>query len=639
MFFSASPTSLSSEYYKRMSIFVNSLVLAEVITAEYRDKILPTEDSYLWTEQDFGVNCVPLRELSLLGHVLLKGSAEHVTFLIGEREQVPLKTSKSSYLPVLSIAIQSKVDLHAKLRLLLEHTEESELIACSSDGLSVFHSAALRGADEETLSLLLAKPCLQAIKDEKDIYGLTALDYAIRLGNEPMMHTLNPDTIFDPTSPPPFFNVGIFQVSQQRLNERLKNFIALPRAEPTTERDHKTINSVAMCNGWALCFQYFANENRLDEFYALLEQISRWDGKIDPKTVHFDNPLLNHYSSLEDILDEIVKITVTGQSNDPISIYDRPRQFAFLLGDDDDRKLRQIYQAQTISGVSKTQLVELLSIFQMLPETIIDIGIWNKLGGHCISLYITNDGKLQYYDSNLKLRIPSIDNSKMLADIIIKTNFNGDDKQIRLEFRIFKTYSNKASELKHDKLRLQNLVIENPECGYTKLHFAVLDAVMENNCETIKFLIENEPELLNQKNFWNHKPLDLAVTAGFEDCVVLLLPATHCSNEEALSLAADLYEKNMPEAFAIHIRNFALDGKQVEEELKRKIPYTGMNDEKIKTFLNIISGSEISKAPAPAAYPEIAYATMFSQSVRSRAVASASSAAAEPDSLTGRSSP
>lgn len=297
-------------------------------------------------------------------------------------------------------------------------------------GMNALHCAvALKNT--EAVKMLMQDARFQEAIYQVDAMRRTPMDIAASLGDEEMLGVLLGRNVTPEDKQKYRFGeerVYIGQGACSRavmqfkadpgINKKLKMYCKLKAKTESAE----FIDEKGNCNGLAFLHQVFPD----DVFYAMLNTISKWDGLPTGSEQSLDklglpDILKKDFKNVSDLIECVINWAVLFQAH-KFSVFDqtdRVGQFSFVKSNIDKRDLLKSYSFPMRSvGLNKSQVVELVTIFQKMKN----IGVGVGVRAHAFSLKKYNDDKFHYYDSNLYYRVPDVTQPEVVADMIFQSH-------------------------------------------------------------------------------------------------------------------------------------------------------------------------------------------------------------------------
>jgi len=431
------------------------------------------------------------------------------------------------------------------------NTMSPEMIALTNyNGNNVFHFACTKG-DSQVIAFLLKDPRVKSLIYQKNLFGMTPLDIAISKGNDEAIHLLNPNinistlTEYGKSSP---------NLSQDHLESQLTKYLSLTGRAELSEG---VINKFGMCQGWSWLRQIYLTQGKEDEYLALINLIATWDGTEQGLQSHdLPNILKDKYQKIfpnnrkepgdvafvfENFVNGLniafAHTEIFKEFDLGILQNDRLKQYELLRSPTDKRILKNGFNIP-YNIYNKAQLIEVLEFIAKWPGMSIDI----MRRGHAVTLNVTPEGLLDYYDSGLESRIDHVMSPAELADHLIKT-----DQTIDAEFRAFKFYPANKPIPEIEVPVLRGAPQAASPNGYTPLHLAIL----ENNPQKLMDLLKTGAYDIKALDAHGFTPLKLALRANLPECALCLLshnqakPVTHSDELDFKKISLDPYALDM----------------------------------------------------------------------------------------------
>ncbi len=381
--------------------------------------------------------------------------------------------------------------------------DEAELILLKNDinaresiyGCNAFIKAALRG-NLTALKRLLAHGANPALKS---YFGSSAAHYAVQYKQiavfNYLMHILPPETFWEPNAhgenvlhlaaehqeatmvnrllrlkfgEPYFLTRDVFgrtaisvaslteteklqSIEQTLLSNNLTTFLNL------IGRDgRRIIHNQGNCNGWEFLYSIYDSNGKEEEFFRILHLIASWDKKLP--SLYNDQLLPKDfkdqygYRHLADLFEQIANDLCIFQYYAPAAQdlglgyrwFRRLKQYA-LVGNG-ERKLHHLFSFSNMQ-MNEEQLAHMLRFLARWQGASIDvIADLNHDGrAHAMSINVTPDGLLKYYDGNARYPIAPFADFQALAHYMMETVYHNPASRleggvVNIGFNVFKFY-------------------------------------------------------------------------------------------------------------------------------------------------------------------------------------------------------
>ncbi len=353
-------------------------------------------------------------------------------------------------------------------------------------------------------------------------------------------------------------------IDQHHLNARLMRYLQLKK-----QNTARIIDKKGQCNGWVFLYQIFRSLESHPEFFELLNEISKWDGKSNSLSVKPGGNLGEKYRDVNDVLANVIHHLIIFQANSEafqgLSLYwlqeDRKMQYDLVKDRKLGREVQSLYKSR--GAYDPQKLIQMLELMSSISGVSIDLSIGKSLTtGHIAGIYITPEGNFDYYDSNIGRRLKTFSSAQELVEHIennfvlqlkcmfLLQNQNMAVKDVKLyyTFSSYKFYKKEEKIPQVTQASLLPLKCQPLPNGFTPLHLAIF----ENNPDKIQEAIANNPELLARKNDFEESPLLFACKLNNEVAANILLEAAkqHKCNIDIESKDINLLD--FPEDKAYH---------------------------------------------------------------------------------------
>lgn len=357
----------------------------------------------------------------------------------------------------------------------------AEILHTNQMGETALHVAVRKG-NIQAIQLLMAAN--SHCKDMPDDRGLTPLQAYLTTTNP------QPDIIqalgYDPES---VLAVRNHQpnINQSKLNKQLVEYSTKMGYE-TTYIDVKGnahisyIDNEGNCSGWAMLFPYYVSIGREQEFYDILDYISRWDGNLE--SLKSDEGLsdnLKYFSDgsvkykngvelFEQVHSNLVLFQTSVISKDfmpELKYNDRKTQWDLVTNN--ETSFNSFFGISSDKKMLKN-IQEYLEVARHYPGLTLDFAIFNDKSGHAVSVYVTPEGNFKFYDSNFKTKLDEIESSEIIAKILNRTI--EDANKFTVQFSQFSDPKVNAELINHQQL-LSDFAKINPNIAQAALNNAL----------------------------------------------------------------------------------------------------------------------------------------------------------------------
>lgn len=213
------------------------------------------------------------------------------------------------------------------------------------------------------------------------------------------------------------------------------------------ENKHREVylNSNGDCQGWSFLFAYYHNIKCPQEFNDILSYISHWDRRLSSLSTNrgMSEILKSKYTNGIELFEQTINDVTwfshnksRSFSNFQLSQDDRIDQWHYV--EDQKSQLQNIFQFLQVPGkvINYSNLPDILQIAHQWTDSWLDIGVYSKLGGHALSIYINPEGTYTYYDCNQPLGSYESDSPEFISQLI----FNALGDAIGTELNDFSLY-------------------------------------------------------------------------------------------------------------------------------------------------------------------------------------------------------
>lgn len=260
----------------------------------------------------------------------------------------------------------------------------------------------------------------------------------------------------------------------KKLLKKLISVLDLPNKPNVSFMDE-----VGNCNGWGFLYACYTSLGREEEFYALRRYIAKWDGK--DKFPPLKEPLSYNYRDGEQLFEQTVNDLAWFQhstsafqsmygkeTEERIAQKDRKQQYSMLRLP--ENTLTEIFfydekrPGMVPDPIPDDTFVQMLDLYRHWGEGWIDLSIRFYVGNeakfHALSAYITSEGKIKYFDSNINGKANIVTPERCLAQIkemygentsVLTANINKfhnfRNRNVINEHETFSTYDERFAKL------------------------------------------------------------------------------------------------------------------------------------------------------------------------------------------------
>jgi ankyrin repeat protein len=477
---------------------------------------------------------------------------------------------------------------------------KADLLITNQYGDTPLHVAINLG-NIEAIKLLIANKVNKEFPNKE---GLTPLQEYLRTPNpQPLIIEAlgyDPKQILAADKPKP-------NIDQNRLNHKLVEYSTKNGFDPPL------LDDKGNCSGWAMLFPYYVSINREEEFYDMLYYISNWDGNTE--SLKNDTGLSDSLKSyadgrvkykngtelFEQIISNLSLFQITKVSDIVTGITQINRQAQWDLITNHETDFNVLFGMKS-DGYTLKSIKDYLDIAKNHPGLTLDFGIYDNESGHAISLYVTEEGKFKFYDSNFVTRQPASDSTESMARLIINTIEKS--RAFDLQFSQFLDLKKPIVSIDSQKL-LSELATINPILGQAVVMNAL--RAYPNDLEQIKrdvnLLVKNGIAF-DQESFYRTSPFEYAKTHCDEDVLALLEDAMEKIKRQAASASApkpmDIERSPVTISFNISMSDLKreyenLDPKILSQSSRAQMVFSNKNEGPSITSLGIEREEQLQK--------------------------------------------
>lgn len=263
---------------------------------------------------------------------------------------------------------------------------------------------AINYSSTECLKLLLDHPQCHTLLNEKNIFGETPLQIALRNKNDEIITLLMYYTtgkIISKDFIPLLEGYGQdkrIRIDQIQICEKIKQYI-LKKVPIEELNQFMPCHDMGHCAGLSFLFIYYASQGSIEEFYESLEKISTWDGTITTLKQPYSEPFgSGKYGSLEELMEQWTNDILFFQNldnfGDSINQFHPTHQYKVARKNPHSNLIHFIHE--------NCELEELFT----WDHSFIWIKILQKekMVGHKVALAILENNTHFFYDPNLLYR-------------------------------------------------------------------------------------------------------------------------------------------------------------------------------------------------------------------------------------------
>lgn len=438
---------------------------------------------------------------------------------------------------------------------------------------NIFHYLVSNPQFNESLKKLLSLEKSKKLILKNNLYKKKPLEIAIELDNteaiELISQALNLTESEIPTVPPSQ------DISQDNLNNNLCKYLEL-----TGRKANNIMPPGGHCAGWAFLYDIHVSAKNEKEFFDILEIVSNlnFEDNIENSFLHLqatalpDN-LKQKYGNLETLLENIINALVVFQTTSlaahetALNLTYKKKQEAYELVKDPqlDRKLEKLYNFIDLH-INEAQLNQIIKLLSCQEGINLSFITYSDKGNHATTAHTTQNGKLQYYDSNLKQVLPPLE-EVAVAEHIIKANYHypNSEKAYKIDLNVTKFLPNNE-KYQYKKISSPPSFEDNNPLGFSKLQYAILTNNMELFKENIEFV--------NTIDQLGATPLMWAVRMGNKEMTSLLL------EKDITNLNLEDKHKNSALMLAVKTENMEILKLLLQHGAKTKL----IDEEKRSTF-------------------------------------------------------
>lgn len=352
---------------------------------------------------------------------------------------------------------------------LLEHM--SDLARTDVNNQSPLHHACARNFGN-IVQLLLNNEVFAGQKSLVDLYGRTPTRLAIEFEADQSLAIIAPK--LPKMSFPP-----LDELLQSTLNSALTRFLSMAgrEVEGLMEPDGNCsgwcfMYQVYVSSGReAEFYEILAAISDWDQ-----ERNSLYENQLLPETLRdkykdlqdlFDQ-IVNDLSVFQHTSEAVLALKLGYEQNS------RVEQYELVKSKNKGQEIRALFQLPKHT-TNKAQLIEMLKFFKRWPGASIDIGS----GAHKTTIYVTESGDLKYFDPNHESKIAPFDSIEALAEHIIKFKYKqagklSADGTFAVTYHMYKFYG-KATMVPATEQANPQGDYPKSAYGYSRLHYAILE--------------------------------------------------------------------------------------------------------------------------------------------------------------------
>jgi len=225
-------------------------------------------------------------------------------------------------------------------------------------------------------------------------------------------------------------------VSQNTIHYKMSSYLTQMAYLEGTYRE-SLINRGGDCNGWSFLFAYYNSTNKAAQFKDTLNYLSTWNGKLSSLS-HESLPesLKSKYQNGIEVFEQTIndltwfsQIKTQHIAYYQISQDDRIKQFNLVT--DNKHELKKVFDflQNEQTNITLQELPDMLRIAHQWNNAWLDLGVYSKIGGHALSVFLNENGSYTYYDCNetqgeFTSFIPEEISAKIMSSIGYDTTLN-----------------------------------------------------------------------------------------------------------------------------------------------------------------------------------------------------------------------
>ncbi len=313
-------------------------------------------------------------------------------------------------------------------------------------------------------------------------------------------------------------------ISQANIHYKFNSYLSQIGMKEGKPRE-VYLNEKGDCNGWSFLFSYYNGIKKGQEFKDILNYIARWDNHIHSLNSNYgmSATLKNKYANGKQLFEQTINdvawfshLNTKSFDNGKLAQDHRAEQWQFV--EDNKNDLHKVFAFVSTDMINRSVLPDMLRIASSWKNAWLDLGVYSKLGGHAISVYINSEGTYTFYDCNNAQGPFESYSSKTISQRIY--NALGHDSELR-DFSLYQFTQKEPS--------YSDRTIESPNPSSLNIHYRAAETFLKLALEThdlkpIYTLLSTDH--VNQSSLihtYGKKALLMAVTDGYTDLTSLLL--------------------------------------------------------------------------------------------------------------------
>lgn len=377
----------------------------------------------------------------------------------------------------------------------------------------------------EIVNLILNDARFEAFKEKEDLLGRDPLQIAIDNDNQYFVDQINLPMIGREKK-------EYIEIDQENILGVLQYYLRLTNQNPHVldniemlNKDFDLLSKSGHCSGFEFLFLILSDKEKGQDFFNALKTISKWDGtyeSLSERQMVFK--LRDQYSNIEELFRYITDhLIILQQKNISPELKEiipdqtsRVQQYE-LIGEEEISLEKHFYintysSQSNIKPINEAQLAEYIAVMSRLPNTKVEI--FNNI--HATGMYVYEQGRLSYYDSNIKYQLPITDSIETVVKMINSfqykmLSFKGPEMPIVLTTYKAKNFRDDYAFFKNDELpktKDESIVYQNNSPNkFSHLHVAVLT---DSFLDVSRLLASGQVDA-NAKDINGDTPLMLAI--------------------------------------------------------------------------------------------------------------------------------
>ena len=278
--------------------------------------------------------------------------------------------------------------------------------------------------------------------------GMTVMHKAAMCGNGCFVeflkdHGIEPDELsamlLEPLLNPVTgkYDIAKTRIDQAQLFFRISKYLEQKRkAEPDL---YSPIKILGLCRGLSYLFGYYSSREKVREFYEALEEISKWDqSEATLQDVPTSPIVAKVYQTKSEVIEHWINDANFFQSSDLVysSLWKLAIKYYFekFIKSGGDHPIQSLLSAKHAvvqkddhaepikdSSISVSSQIGLQKVIEAQNGwmRVLHLNFQTKKLGHTVSIFVSPEGKISFYDAELRYEFPPSTSAEQLSRILM----------------------------------------------------------------------------------------------------------------------------------------------------------------------------------------------------------------------------